>query len=74
MSTTFAIEVKDKQIEVARRRGIGNGEVAIIWLNDLVEILPDGTPVVPTDNTAQGVETLGDLRYLHIHHKFKINE
>ena len=70
MSTTFAVEVKDKQIEVARRRGIGSGEVAIIWLNDLVEILPDETPVVPTDNTAQGVETLGNLRYLHIHHKF----
>lgn len=70
MSTTFAVEVKDKQIEVARRRGIGSGEVAIIWLNDLVEILPDETPVVPTDNSAQGVETLGDLRYLHIHHKF----
>jgi hypothetical protein len=74
MSTTFAIEVGDKQIEVARRRGIGNGEVAIIWLNDLVEILPDGTSVIPTDNTAQGVETLGDLRYLHIHHKLKNNE
>jgi len=74
MSTTFAIEVGKKQVEVARRRGIGNGEVIIVWLNDLVEILPDGTPVVPTDNTAQGVETLGDLRYLHIHHKFKINE
>ena len=71
MSTTFAVEVKDKQIEVARRRGIGSGEVAIIWLNDLVEILPDETPVVPTDNTAQGVETLGDLRYLHKHHKFE---
>ena len=74
MSTTFAIEVGKKQVEVARRRGIGNGEVAIIWLNDLVEILPDGTSVIPTDNTAQGVETLGDLRYLHIHHKLKNNE
>ena len=71
MSTTFAIEVGDKQIEVARRRGIGHGQVAIIWLNDLVEILPDETPVVPTDNSPQGVETLGDLRYLHIHHKSK---
>ena len=70
MSTTFAVEVGDKQIEVARRKGIGNGEVAIIWLNDLVEILHDETPVVPTDNTAQGVEILGDLRYLHKHHKF----
>jgi hypothetical protein len=71
MSTTFAIEVGDKQVEVARRRGIGMGEVTIIWLNDLVEILPDETPVIPTDNTPQGVETLKDLRYLYIHHKFK---
>ena len=74
MSTTFAVEVGGKQIEVARRRGIGHGQVAIIWLNDLVEILPDGTPVIPTDNTPQGVETLGDLRYLHTNHKFKNNE
>ena len=74
MSTTFAVEVKDKQIEVARRRGIGHGQVAIIWLNDLVEILHDSVPVVPIDNTPQGVETLGDLRYLHIHHKFKKDE
>ena len=74
MSTTFAIKVKNKEIEVARRRGIGNGEVAIIWLNDLVEILPDETPVVPIDNSPQGVETLSDLRYLHIHHKFKKDE
>ena len=71
MSTTFVIKVKDKQVEIARRRGIGNGEVAIIWLNDLVEIIPDETPVIPIDNTAQGVETLGDLRYLHKHHKFE---
>ena len=74
MSTTFAIEVKDKQVEVARRRGIGNGEVIIIWLNELVELLPDSMPVIPIDNTAQGVETLGDLRYLHKHHKSKNNE
>lgn len=71
MSTTFAIEVNDKQVEIARRRGIGNGKVAIIWLNDLVELLPDETPVIPIDNSPQGVETLGDLRYLHEHHKFE---
>ena len=71
MSTTFAIEVKDKQVEVARCRGIGNGEVIIIWLNELVEILPDSMPVIPIDNTAQGVETLKDLRYLYKHHKFE---
>ena len=74
MSTTFAVEVGDKQIEVARRRGIGHGQVAIIWLNDLVEVLSDEIPVIPIDNTPQGVETLGDLRYLHIHHKFKKDE
>ena len=72
MSTTFAIEVNDKQVEIARRRGIGNGEVSITWLNDLVELLPDETSVIPTDNTAQGVETLKDLRYLYKHHKSKI--
>jgi len=71
MSTTFAVEVNNKQIEVARRRGIGNGQVAIIWLNDLAEILHDSVPVVPTDNSPQGVETIGDLRYLHEHHKFE---
>lgn len=74
MSTTFAIEVGEKQVEVARRRGIGNGEVIIIWLNELVELLPDEIPVIPMDNTSQGVETLGDLRYLHKHHKSKNNE
>ena len=74
MSTTFAIPVKDKMVEIARRRGIGAGEVTIIWLNDLVEVLPDETPVEPIDNTAQGVYTLKDLRYLHIHRKFENNE
>ena len=71
MSTTFAIKVEDNEIEVAHRRGIGNGKVAIIWLNELVEILPDSMPVIPIDNTAQGVETLKDLRYLYKHHKFE---
>jgi hypothetical protein len=71
MSTTFAIKVEDNEIEVARRRGIGNGKVAIIWLNELVKILPNETPVIPIDNSPQGVETLGDLRYLHEHHRFE---
>lgn len=74
MSTTFAIKVKSKQVEVARRRGIGNGEVIIIWLNELVELLPDSMPVIPIDNTAQGVKTLKDLRHLHKHHKFETDE
>jgi hypothetical protein len=71
MSTTFAIKVEDNEIEVAHRRGIGNGKVAIIWLNELVKILPNETPVIPIDNSPQGVETLGDLRYLHEHHRFE---
>ena len=74
MSTTFAIEVKDKQVEVARRRGIGNGEVIIIWLNELVEILPDSMPVIPIDNTAQGVETIDDLLYLEAYEPIVIEE
>jgi len=64
MSTTFAIMVNEKEVEVARRTGAGMGKVDITWLNDLVDILPDSEPVFPTDNTAQGVDTMEDLRFL----------
>lgn len=70
MSTTFAVKVKDKKVEIARRRGIGSGKVAIIWLNELVDILPDEMKVHAMDNTAQGVSTMKDLRHLHEHGTF----
>lgn len=37
----------------------------IFWLNNfsiIAEWLPDDTPVYPTDNTPQGIFTIGDLK------------
>ncbi len=56
MSTTFGVEVKDNVVEVAFR---SNG---MRFINELAELLPDDTPVIPLDNTAQGVYTIGDIK------------
>ena len=56
MSTTFGVKVKDNVVEVAFR---SNG---IRFINELAELLPDDTPVIPLDNTAQGVYTIGDVK------------
>ena len=56
MSTTFAVETSEDTIEVAFR---SNG---MRFINKLAELLPDDTPVFPTDNTAQGVYTIGDVK------------
>jgi len=56
MSTTFGVKVKDNIVEVAFRR---NG---MRFINELAELLPDDTPVIPLDNTAQGVYTIGDVK------------
>lgn len=61
MSTIFAVIADREEIEVALRHGIGNGKVAITWLNPLAPLLNPDIKVEPTDNTAQGVETIGDL-------------
>jgi len=71
MSTTFAIACGDEIITVARRMGAGNGKVEITFTNPLAELLPPNTPVTPTDNTAQGVRTIGDLIFLKQHGTFK---
>ena len=68
MSTTFAVEIQDVfdygtiEVDVAFR-GI-NG---MRWENPLAQLLPDDTPVIPTNNSAQGIYTIGDI-------KKKINE
>jgi len=63
MSTTFAVEtINGEKVEVAQRHGIGNGKVQFTWLAKLHSLLPDSTPVIPIDNTAQGIETIGDIR------------
>jgi len=56
MSTTFGVKVKDDIIEVAFR---SNG---MRFINALAHLLPDDTPVIPLDNTAQGVHTIGDVK------------
>ena len=62
MSTTFAVKVKynnpalDDYVEVAFR---SNG---MRFINALAHLLPDDTPVIPLDNTAQGVHTIGDVK------------
>ncbi len=74
MSTTFGVQVGDELMPVARRNGIGEGGVSITFTNPLVRLLPSDTPVVPMDNTAQGVETIDDLFYLEAHGTFKDKE
>ena len=56
MSTTFGVKVKDDYVEVAFR---SNG---MRFINELAELLPDNTLVIPLDNTAQGVYTIGDIK------------
>jgi hypothetical protein len=62
MSTTFAVYVDNEPIEVARRIGIGNGEVDFVWLNKLGPLLDDRTRVHPTDNNAQNVYYIRDIK------------
>ena len=71
MSTTFGVHVGDELMPVARRNGIGEGRVGITFTNPLARLLPSDTQVVPMDNTAQGVETVGDLLYLETHGTFQ---
>ena len=63
MSTTFGVILKDGgTAEIARR--VGGGVLgAIVWFTDpMAELLSDETEVVPLDNTAQGIHTIGDIR------------
>ena len=71
MSTTFGVQVGDELMPVARRNSIGAGRVGITFTNPLARLLPSDTQVVPMDNTAQGVETVGDLLYLETHGTFQ---
>jgi len=62
MSTTFGIRVKnifdeDEVVKVAFRHNGGRMEIT----NRLFSLLPGYTKVIPLDNTAQGIETVGDI-------------
>lgn len=74
MSTTFAVILKDGESrDIARR--VGGGVLgAEMWFTDMIaELLPDATEVYPTDNTAQGIHTIGDIR-AHIEKQQKVEE
>lgn len=60
MSTIFGVKDPNSNeiIEIASR---GNGG-CFIWLNKIAKMLPSETKVIPIDNTAQGIETIGDIR------------
>ena len=63
MSTTFAVILPDGEMrDIARR--VGRGVLgAELWFTDpMAELLSDETNVVPTDNSAQGIHTIGDIR------------
>jgi len=71
MSTTFAIYThsrKNRMVPVAHRWNLGKNQgVGIKWLSDITK-LTDDRKVYAMDNTAQGVDTIGDLRKLEITH------
>ena len=87
MSTTFAIIMNNKdgdktRIDIAHRTGAGGGKVNIKWynisLNDVKnmsdyfgETAINDIPVHAMDNTAQGVQYMGDLFTLDKYGDFK---
>lgn len=60
MSTTFGVKTSNEIVEVVYRDNGGK----IIWLSKLAELLPDNTRLIPIDNTAQGIYTIGDVKRL----------
>ena len=63
MSTTFAVKVPSvydedefEEINVAFRSSY------IRWENPLAQLLADDLEVIPTDNSAQGIYTIGDIK------------
>jgi len=70
MSTTFAVVLQNGAPgQIVARRVSGE-----MWFTDpMAEMLPDETKVTPTDNTAQGIYTIGDIR-AHIEKQRKAEE
>jgi len=58
MSTTFGIRIPTtgEVIEIAFRTHY------VKWLNPIAHLLPDNIKVVPLDNSAQGIYTIGDIK------------
>lgn len=64
MSTTFGVKIPStgEVLPIARRNGIGNGQVKITFTNPLAELLKDKTKVIAIDNSHQGIYTIKDLK------------
>jgi hypothetical protein len=59
MSTTFAVVLKNGQTGQIVARRVSSE----MWFTDpMAELLPAETKVTPTDNTAQGIHTIGDIQ------------
>jgi hypothetical protein len=84
MSTTFGVKVDTKftgyelypyDAETNSQEEEGIYKIAfrsgnIIFTNPIAHLLPDETPVIPLDNTAQGIYTIGDIKK-HIEGQWK---
>lgn len=64
MSTTFGVilnaeigETEENIEKIAFRSSNG-----IYFKNRIAHLLPDDFPVIPLDNTAQGIFTIGDIK------------
>lgn len=62
MSTTFGVKIPNVE-EIQEIAFRSNG---IYWSGKhgfiLAQVLSDETPVIPLDNSAQGIDTLGDIK------------
>ncbi len=64
MSTTFGIRIPstDEIKPIARRIGIGYGEVVVSFTEPLAELLDDELEVIAIDNSNQGINTIKDIK------------
>ena len=63
MSTIFAVRFSSGEVlKIARRIGVGEGEVEFSWLNHYHEILDPQLPVIPLDNSPQGIYKVADIQ------------
>lgn len=62
MSTTFGIKVPSLYDEGLETVEIAFRSSYIRWKNPLAQLLPDDLEVIPLDNSAQGIYTIGDIK------------
>ena len=63
MSTTFAVRTPNGELKEVARRLAGPDGASLYWIDAMAELLPALTEVEATDNTPQGIFTIGDIKY-----------